>query len=776
MGIKSNIDRVDAIAKVTGRAKYTEDLIPGNALVAKLLHSTIANGRVIHIDIDEAKKIKGVEMILTCFDIPQIKYATAGHPHSIDPDHLDVATKTMLTDRIKYYGDEIAVVVARDEIIADRALEKIRVCYEIYEPYRHPDEALSSKDILHEDYPKNILSRMDFEIDGNDVSFSEEEYEAKEKIPGFENMECTGFFLPTVQHVHIENICCFAYMENKQIIVVSPSQMPHTLRHHISEALDKKLSDIRVIKPYVGGGFGNKQDTYFEPLAALLSERLNGACVAIVLNRHETFVNSRVRHAMDIVSAQRADDEGNLVDRGVIINAYSGAYGSNGHAVAAYAVTNFFQLYPVKGKQIGRSMSFYSNIPSAGAMRGYGIPQITFAMEAQIDDIAYKNNWDPLWFRKRNIMPKDFFDPFDKFYCQSNGLLECISVGSEKMEWKSKRIMYDKLNQNSSDIKYGVGMAVFAYKTGVYPIQLETASSRFLLNEDGTVEVQVGSTELGQGSDTVMLQIASESTGIPEADIRIVSFQDTDVSPHDAGAYASRQTYVSGGAVKKVGLLFKEKIIERAAMLAGISSKDLTIEKGKVCSAIDKKVVMTVGDVAMRMQYENNLTRASEHITAEATHTAHSNCFSFGASFVDLEVDIRIGKIKINKVIAVHDSGNILNEHLARGQVQGGVVMGLGYAVTEQMLFDKQTLRPLNANLLDYKIPTSMDIPPIEVYFVDTWEPTGPYGNKGLAEPPVIPQAPAVRNAVLHATGVGINTLPLNPENLIHNFKKFGII
>ena len=776
MGIKSDIKRIDAVAKVTGRAKYTEDLIPKNALVAKLLHSTIANGRVTSIDTEEAEKIKGVELIVTCFDVPQNRYATAGHPHSIDPEHLDVTTKTMLTDRIRYYGDEIAVVVAKDEIIAEHALEKIKVCYEAYTPCKSPDEALNSRDIMHEDYPGNVLARMDFEIENEGVKFFEEEFNREAAQDIFEDVPCTRYFLPTVQHVHIENICCFAYMENEQVVVVSPSQMPHTLRHHISEALSKKLSDVRVIKPYVGGGFGNKQDTYFEPLAAFLSEKLNGACVAIVLSRHETFVNSRVRHAMEISSAQRADDKGRLVDRGVIINAYSGAYGSNGHAVTAYAVTNFFQLYPVKGRQIGRSLSFYSNIPSAGAMRGYGIPQITFAMEAQIDDIAYKNHWDPLWFRKKNVMPKDFYDPFDKFYCQSNGLLECMSIGSEKIEWEARRKLYDELNKDSLDIKYGMGMAVFAYKTGVYPIQLETASSRFLLNEDGTVEVQVGSTELGQGSDTVMLQIASESAGIPEENINIVSFQDTDVSPHDAGAYASRQTYVSGGAVKKVGLIFREKIIERAALLSGMSSRNLTIENGRICSVIDKKEIMTVGEVAMRMQYENNLTRCSEHITAEATYTAHSNCFAFGASFVDLSVDIRIGKIKINRVVAVHDSGNILNERLARGQVQGGVVMGLGYAVTEQLIFDKQTLRPLNANLLDYKIPTSMDVPPIEVYFAETWEPTGPYGNKGLAEPPVIPQAPAVRNAVLHATGVGINTLPLNPDNLIRNFKKSGII
>lgn len=319
-------------------------------------------------------------------------------------------------------------------------------------------------------------------------------------------------------------------------------------------------------------------------------------------------------------------------------------------------------------------------------------------------------------------------------------------------------------------------MAIFAYKTGVYPIQLETASARMSLNEDGTVLLQIGATELGQGSDTVMTQIASEASGIKEADIHVISCQDTNVSPHDAGAYASRQTYVSGGAVKKTGILFKNRILFWAGKLLHLESDELCLKEGMIYRVGQEEALISVAQVATRMQYGNDLSRESEHITAEATYTAHANCFAFGASFVDLEVDLPIGKIKINKIVAVHDSGTILNNQTAEGQVKGGVVMGVGYAIGEQMLFDEKTLKPLNANLLDYKIPTTMDVPDIDVYFVETWEPTGPYGNKALGEPPLIPQAPAIRNAILHATGVGLYKLPMNPQNLVIAFQEAGCI
>lgn len=776
MGIKKNIIRLDAVDKVTGTAKYTEDLIPSGALVGKILHSTIANGIVKSIDIEEALRSPGVVDIVTCFDVPMNEYATCGHPFSLDPAHSDVKNKTMLTSRIRYYGDEIAVVVAEDSLSAQKALEKIRVEYEVYGPVLTPEAAYSCGTDLHAQAPKNQGARMDFQITPEgEVEFYKGEFSTSPYIGGHKDLKGTKYQVPPQQHCHIENICCHAYMNGHKVVIVSPNQNPHTLRRHVADATGIPIGNIRIIKPYMGGGFGNKQDTYYEPLAAFLTMRLGGRCVSFVMSREETFVNSRTRHAMDLWAAASVNDDGRIVKKGLRINAYSGAYGSNGHSIAAYAVTNYFQLYPALEKQVGESSTMYTTMPSAAAMRGYGIPQLDFAMECQMDDIALQHGWDPVEFRRKNMMKEGFLDPFDRFHCASNGLEACIDKGGEMIGWRERRKEYDEFNKTSQTIKKGVGMALFAYKTGVYPIQLETASSRILLNEDGSVQIQISATELGQGSDTVFAQIASEITTIPEHKIFVVSTQDTDVSPHDAGAYASRQTYVSGSAVKQTALILKQKILNRASLIYDIQEGQIHLEDEKIVTD-DGAILGTIADVALTMQYAHNKKINSEHITAESTYTMRNNAFSFGASFVDLEVDVPIGKIKVNRVVAVHDSGTILNPKLAAAQVHGGVIMGLGYALSEQMQFDGKSGRMLNASLLDYKIPTSMDVPEIETAFIETYEPTGPFGNKALGEPPLIPQAPAIRNAVLHATGVAINTLPLTPDNLLHAFISAGLV
>jgi len=318
-------------------------------------------------------------------------------------------------------------------------------------------------------------------------------------------------------------------------------------------------------------------------------------------------------------------------------------------------------------------------------------------------------------------------------------------------------------------------MALFSYKTGVWPIQLESGACRIVMNEDGSAQIQIGATELGQGSDTVFAQMVSEVTTIPETKLSVLSTQDTDITPYDNGAYASRQTYVSGGAVKKASLQLKETLIRHAAAIKGREAKNWDLREEMV---IDENGddVMSIREICTHMNFINDLKTDTHHITSEATYTCKGICFAYGVSYIDLEVDVPVGKVKIQKVYSVHDSGHILNPQLSQGQLQGGIAMGIGYALGEQMLFDQKTGKPLNNNLLDYKIPTCMDIPDMETAFVETYEPTGPFGNKGLAEPPLIPQAPAIRNAILHATGVAIHRLPMNPQNLVHEFIRHGLI
>ena len=323
----------------------------------------------------------------------------------------------------------------------------------------------------------------------------------------------------------------------------------------------------------------------------------------------------------------------------------------------------------------------------------------------------------------------------------------------------------------TGNIRRGVGMALFCYKTGVWPISQEIAGARMSLNQDGSVQLSVGATEIGQGADTVFCQMAAETLGLDIEDIHIKSVQDTDETPFDTGAYASRQSFVTGTAVKQCAELLRDKILAYAQTLMPEEKRELTL-KGR-CIFAEEESVLTLGELALESYY--SLTNSSV-ITAEVSTQVKKNTLSTGCCFVDLEVDMKLGKIRILDIINVHDSGRLLNPQLARMQVHGGMSMGMGYGLSEQLLMDEKTGRPLNGTLLDYKLMTTMDTPDIEAEFVELNDPMGPYGNKALGEPPVIPVAPAIRNAVLCATGVAFNQIPLTPQRLTEGFEKAGLI
>ena len=401
-------------------------------------------------------------------------------------------------------------------------------------------------------------------------------------------------------------------------------------------------------------------------------------------------------------------------------------------------------------------------------MRGYGIPQGCFITEALTDDLAYALGMDPLEFRLKNCVQAGYVDPHNGITMHAYGLDQVLEKGRAAIDWDAKRRLYQ--NQ-TGDRRRGVGMALFTYKSNVYPISLETASCRMILHEDGRVTVQMGATEIGQGADTAFVQIAAESIGLPVSAIDIQSTQDTDVTPFDTGAYASRQTYVSGTACKMTGESLRGKILDYAARMLGRSPQGLTITDGNILDEAGQ-AVLTVADVGMESCY--SLTD-SRHLTAEETYHCEQNTFSTGACFAEIEVDIPLGQIHVLRLINVHDSGRLINPKLAEAQVHGGMSMGLGYALSEELLFD-DACKPLNANLLDYKIPTAMDTPKLEALFVEVDDPTGPYGNKALGEPPAIPVAPAIRNALLHATGVSVHSLPLTPQKLIEHFRAAGLL
>ncbi|MCL1993346.1 MAG: xanthine dehydrogenase molybdenum-binding subunit XdhA [Spirochaetes bacterium] len=783
MSVGKSIPRVDAWEKVSGRAKYTEDLAPANALVGKVLHSSIANGLVKSIDTKEAEKMSGVIKIITCFDVPDYPYPTAGHPWTTDPAHWDPMDRRLLNKRVRFYGDDIAAVIAVDAVCAARALKAIKVEYDEYPVILDPEEAIKEGAVqLHEESPRNILKQTCV-IDGNF-----EEAIKEEGLAFFEGVYET----PIGQHCHLESVVSFAWMESGRIVVVAATQIPHIVRRIVAQALGLPWGKVRIIKPYIGGGFGNRQDALYEPLNALMTQAVGGRPVKLELSREEVFSNTRTRHSKKIILKSWLKSNGRFAARSYTAYSNQGAYGSHGHGVAAKGTSVFRELYrEEKDARKAEIFTVYTNVAVAGALRGYGTPQAVFAIESHVEDIARKLGMDPLEFRFLNLMPVGFVDKFSGNVNRFDSFRQCVELGKDYIKWDEKRERY---KDQSGPVRRGVGVSLFWYNTAVWPISIEVSACRMVLNQDGSIQIMLGECEIGQGSDTAFAQMAAETLGIRWQDVHVVSVQDTDISPFGTGAYASRQTYVGGTAIHKAALMLKEKILNAAqdfmqqketfdkAAQREKSWGDSGEFRGESLDIVDgnivleknhKRVLMSLASLATETLYS---AENSQHITSETTAQVKSNAYSFGCCFAEVEVDLPLGKIKVLDMVNCHDCGKLINPLLAAGQVHGGMSMAIGLGIYEQFIYDSKTGKLLNGNFLDYKIPTILDHPRLEARFVENPEPTSPYGTKALGEPPTVPGAAAIRNAVLQATGVAINKIPMTPHLLFSEFKAAGLI
>ena len=762
MEVGKSITRVDAFDKVTGRTKYTDDLCDAGAYVAKLVHSTIAHGKVLSVDTSEAEKIEGVVKIVTCFDLGQYRnyFPTAGHPWSTDVSHQDVADRLLLTDEVKFYGDDVAAVIAENEVAANQALRAIKVEYEEYPVVTDVLEAMKDgAPQIHKDYPNNILKH---------TSLSRGNYAEAIKEEGLTVVD-RWYNTEPVQHCHIENFICYAYAEGKRITIVASTQIPHIARRVVGQALGIPWGDVRVIKPYIGGGFGNKQDILYEPLCAFLSLQVGGHLVKLDCSREETFFANRTRHGIKFHIISHVRKDGTYAARKIEAFSNQGAYASHGHSIAAKGLGAFPQLYPCDNVE-GDAYTVFTNRPVAGAMRGYGIPQAMFAVESHTEDVAKIMGIPPIDFRLKNLMPQGYKDAFSKNENYYDTFRQCIEKGKAYMDYDNR---VKELSKQTGRVRTGIGMAAFWYNTAVWPISLESSSSRMVLNQDGSVTLQLGETEIGQGADTAFSQMAAEVLGISTDEVHVVSNQDTDITPFGTGSYASRQTYVGGFSIAKTAGLLKQKILDYAYILTNMPPSITDIKNSMIIRTTDNRELISLRDLATEALYSLSDSR---HITAESTAQIKSNAYSFGCCFAEVEVDIDMCKAKLTKIINVHDCGKLINPALAKAQVEGGMSMGIGYALSEVQLVDKKTGKVLNDNLLDYKLSTCMDHPHLETAFIENPEPTSPFGTKSLGEPPVCPVAPAIRNAIMNATGVGVNELPLRPEKLYEYFDKAGLL
>ncbi len=568
-----------------------------------------------------------------------------------------------------------------------------------------------------------------------------------------------------VQHCHLENQTAYAYIDSDQrVIIVSSTQIPHLCRCIVSKALDMEESRFRVIKPCIGGGFGNKQDVILEPVVAFLTLQLGGRAVKLTLSREECLLNTRVRHPFDVDVSLGADENGTLTAISLDVVSHTGAYASHGHGIAMAGGGKSSCMYP-RADYAYHARTVYGNLPVGGAMRGYGSPQLIFGIECAMEDLARKLGRDSVDFRIQNAgHPGDTMP--NGTVMQTHGLADCLRLGAERFDWAGKKAEAVRAGK----VRSGVGVACFSYGTATYPANVETAGARLLLNPDGVFMLSCGATEIGQGADAVLARMAAQTLGVSPHRVRVSSGQDTDFSPFDSGAYASRQTYVAGHAVKECAETMLEKILAYAREMMG--NQRLRLLDGHIVDKEDKPL-LTLAALAEDAIYHKE---RGGQLFAESSLKVRANPASFGCTFVRVEVDLELCRLKVTHLLNMHESGRNNDPHLALGQVQGGAAMGLGWALSEELLWDENSGVVHNNNLLDYKIPTALDLPDLDGAFVQPYEPASPFGNKSLGEPPLLSPAPAVRNALLDATGLALNTLPFTPRRLYAAFRHAGLL
>jgi putative selenate reductase molybdopterin-binding subunit len=757
--------KVDAVKLVQGRAIFTDDVHPEGMLYGALLTSPHAHARILRIDASRARALPGVYAVLTYQDLPRIKYTSGGQSYPNPPPYDQVC----LDNKVRHVGDRVAVAAAETPELARRALRLVEVEYELLPPVFDPEVAIrDGASVIHDepdtegifDAQHNIVHHIEAEVGDVDAVLAQAEHV-------FEGTYRT----PKQQHAHLEPHVCITYWdEDDRLVIRTSTQVPFHVRRMVAPLIGLPVRRIRVIKPRIGGGFGNKQEMILEDLCAHLTIA-TGRPVRMEYTRRQEFASSRSRHPQ-IMRYKIGITEGKVVASDLYLIGDTGAYGTHGLTVQMVGGFKGLTLYNAPNSRFVCDV-VYTNTPPAGAYRGYGAMQCQFGIEVLMEEIAEKLALDVIAFKRANwlklgepmVLAKQLGEGREGFEqsLQSSGLDQCVAVGLEATDFHAKRQKHR--NQGDGPIKRGIGMAVMMHGSGI--AGLDMAAATLKINDDGSFNLLIGATDLGTGSDTILAQIAAEVLGIPVEDL-IVYSSDTDFTPFDKGAYASSTTYISGGAVRKAALKIRDQVQEHAALMLGIDRPaDGSAELAEVLVLKDRKVVapdgrsVTLADVALSSLHQQN----QHQIMATASHMSYVSPPSVGAQFAEVAVDTEIGQVTVERLLMTVDCGRVINPITAAGQVEGGLAQALGFAHSEETIFDAEG-HIVNSRFGPYRVYTASEMPAIDVIFIQTDEPSGPFGAKSVAEIPMDGVAPALASAIHDATGVWIRELPYTPEHV----------
>ena len=753
--------RLDAREKVTGRTLYAVDLKMAGMLYAKVLRSPHPHARILHIDATKARSLPGVVAVVTGKDFPGSLGAT-------------VQDQSFLAgDKVRFVGDAVAAVAAVNLDTAEEALSLIHVEYELLPALFDPVEAMKSREVLiHENLSQYAVAPGIFPVPGTNIC---NHFKLRKGDPerGFKESDLVledTYRSHMVQHTHLETHAAIAQVDSSgKILIWSNTQTPYFNRKALAKSLNLPLNQVRVMVTTLGGGFGGKSYLKAEPIGVALALKSKGRPVKLVFTREEEFGVAPVRHPTIIRCKTGMKKDGTWLAQETELIFDTGAYADIGPRVCRNAGFSAAGPYQVPNVRID-SYCVYTNHPIGGAFRGFGIPQVSWAIESHLDVMAEKLGLDPVEVRLKNAVEEGSLSVTGQVL-HSVGLKETLRQAAEKIGWRKASGPYR-----------GKGIACM-HKSTVTP----SSSAAFVkLNEDASVTLLCSAVEMGQGSSTILAQIASEELGIPVEKISMVR-PDTDVTPYDMASVSSRSTFFVGNAVRRAAADAREQLLQIAAEILEANPQDLVIEAGKVMvRGVPEKAIpiaeLPLGEAFYvgakgRGRGRPVLGRGSftvEDATPLDRETGQgknpSAFWMYATQAAEVEVDPRSGRVKVLRISSAHDVGKSIHPVAIEGQIQGALVMGVGTALWEEMELEKGRVK--NPSFAEYKLPSALDAPEMIPIIVEELHAQGPYGAKGLGEPALAPTAAAIANAIYAAVGVRVKDLPITPEKILEGLRK----
>ena len=749
--VGKGVIKKDAMALVTGQPVYCDDLAPKDCLIVKLLRSPHAYAKIKSIDTSIAKRIPGIEAVYTYEDVPTSRFTLAGQSYP-EPSPYD---RRILENVVRYVGDEVAIVAGANEDCVDRALKAIKVDYEVLEPLLDFEESIDNTIVVHEEDDYKCLCEIGNDVKRNIVSSGESVVGDVDAVL----KECDvvlerDYHTKANAQAMMETMRSYCYIDTYgRLNCVSSTQIPFHVRRILSNALEIPKSKINVIKPRIGGGFGAKQTACCEIFTAFVTWKLKKPS-KIVYTREETFAASNSRHEMKMHVRIGAKKDGTIEAIDLYTLSNQGAYGEHGPTTIGLAGHKSLPLYNhVKASRFTYDV-VYTNSMRAGAYRGYGATQGQFAVESIINELADELNMDPCEIRFKNMTREN--EVLSQYYNEelnACALDRCLEKAMEMIDYKNK-----PLRRDMGDFVRGLGVSLSMQGSGISG--LDVGSVEIKLQDDGFYTLSIGATDMGTGCDTILAQMVAECMDC-DVDQVVTSSLDTDHAPYDTGSYASSTTYVTGMAVVKACEKLRNSILEAAAGFFNVDKAEIEFD-GKKINTLDHIHEMSLADFADTC-FNGGIAKA---LIASDSHMSPTSPPPFMVGIAEVDVDKLTGEIKVHDYVSVVDCGTVINPNLARVQAEGGIVQGIGMALSEDITYsDEGKMR--NRNFLQYKLPTRVDVPSVRVEFESSYEDNGPFGAKSIGEVVINTPTSAIASAVKHATGVQVRTLPITAEKVL---------